>query len=123
VSALLDSIGGEIGVAVDHRRKYRAETGCPVRARTQLMLFSREFYAANLLNRRDEMIGRYSHIEEYLAVKLLEARPQSAVLRRFPLECPPSGVSGAGLDYDSFRTRLKNGVRGAARRLVPGLWL
>lgn len=123
VSALLDSIDDGLAAVIDHRRKYSHESGCRVRARTQLMFFSTSFYGNTLLGRRTEMVGRYSHIEEYIAATLLENTRGATVLRRFPVECPPSGISGSGYNYDSISSQFKNALRAAARRVAPALWL
>jgi hypothetical protein len=124
ISDLLDTIWSEFDAVVDHRRKYRHETGYYLRARTQLMLFSREFYLAHFLDRRDEMIGRYSHIEEFVAEKLGELPKSTRIIKRFKVECQPHGFSAFdNKSYQSFETRCKNYVRALARRMFPALWI
>lgn len=123
ISTLLDALPDRMSGAIDHRRRYRDEAGPPTRARTQLMMFSPSLYADTLFERRGEMCGSCSHIEEYLAHKFEQARFTPPLLRRFPVECPPSGVGGNGNNYDSLREKCKSTARAMARRWLPNLWL
>lgn len=120
---LLQRLDVEFDAAVDHRRRYRNETGPSTRARTQLMLFNTAFYRAELLNSRIEMLGVCSHIEEFLAAKLSASRRPDRIIRRFPIECPPSGIGGNGGSYDNLSVRTKNLARALARRCLPQVWL
>lgn len=123
ITALLDALPDACSGVADHRRRYRREAGPPTRTRTQLMLFTPDCYAATLFDRRDEMRGRFSHIEEFLAHELQHVVLNQPFLRRFPVECPPSGVGGNGHDYDCLTEQCKAVVRGMARRWLPHVWL
>ena len=126
VKRLLDALPDGLDCALDMRRAYRRERGIRFRARTQLMLFARDFYERELFGARDGMIGACSHIEEWLPQALMplhEANAASMVLR-FPLECAIAGVQGSNArDYQGAAPRLKRAVRGALRVAAPGLWL
>lgn len=123
ISKLLDSIDCEFDAAVDHRKKYKREQGFPVKARTQLMFFSKKFYGDHLLNSRDEMIGFYSHIEEFLAAKLDTFKRNSRIVRRFNVECPPMGFNGwRSKNYRSFLNVSKNTLRAFMRKAFPSVW-
>lgn len=119
---LLDNLRIDFDALVDHRSRYRHETGPSTRARTQLMLFRTEFYRDHLQNSRTEMLGTCSHIEEFLAIKL-ESLTNSTVIRRFPVECPPFGIGGNGSNYNALTTQSKNYLRALARSCLPSVWL
>jgi hypothetical protein len=56
-------------MAIDCRRAYARESGPRLRARTQLMMFENASYQAELARHQNEMIGRSTHIEDYLGEK------------------------------------------------------
>jgi len=123
ISRLLDTLR-DFDAVIDHRRKYRNETGSPVRARTQLMLFSKEFYFHHFFGRREEMIGNYSHIEEFIAEKLGELPESARIMKRFKVECQPAGFSAFdNKNYNSLDATCKSIVRALTRRLFPSLWI
>ena len=62
ITTLIDSLDDDLRVAVDCRRAYRNEGGVRLRARTQLIVFEREFYRQVLSGAREEMLGNCSHI-------------------------------------------------------------
>ncbi|NDE18508.1 hypothetical protein EBZ80_26740, partial [bacterium] len=123
IKRLLDALPDDLLGAVDHRWRYRGESDPPTRARTQLMLFDTDFYRSHLLGCRREMPGFCTHIEVLLAHKLAAGRYDRPFVRRFPVECSPSGVGGHGKQYDSLAERTKSRIRGFARRWLPGLWI
>ena len=124
ISKLLDSTNTDFDAIVDHRKKYKGESGCHTRARTQLMLFSKAFYEGHFLDARDEMLGKCSHIEEFIAAKLISLQEGPKIIRRFPVECPPVGITGwKGDSYQSKSNRAKNAARSLMRKLVPWVWV
>jgi hypothetical protein len=123
ISSLLDALPDNISGAVDHRRSYRHEGGPRTRARTQLMVFSPALYAETLFERRDEMRGLCTHIEEFIAYKFETTRFNPPFFRRFPVECPASGVGGNGQNFDTWKGICKSFARKIARRFFPHLWL
>jgi hypothetical protein len=126
LTPLVDTLDDDTLAAVDCRRAYRAENGAPLRARTQMMVFEREFYARVLLGAREEMLGNCSHIEEFLAQKLLllyQGRTPGIYLR-WKVECPALGYGAAyNKNYASARERLKDTIRSTCRWLIPSIWL
>lgn len=123
ISAILDCLPSDFDAMVDHRKKYRRESGVGFRARTEVMIFKVDFYRDNIYQTRSQMLGNCSHIEEFLAQKLLKYSP-SMVIRRFPLECVVNGVSGAfGSSYFSFFRKIKRLIRSIIRRFFPMYWI
>ncbi|WP_295392341.1 hypothetical protein [uncultured Thiodictyon sp.] len=122
ISRLLDTTDIRFDAIIDHRRKYRNESGYPLRSRTQLMLFSTDFYRKKMLDVRGEMIGGCSHIEEFIAEKICSLIGEHRISQRFLLECPASGVAGTNQDYHSLVIVSKNMLRAFLRRLLPSLW-
>jgi len=123
ISNLLDSITFEFDALVDHRRKYRSEKGFPIKSRTQIMILSREYYVQFLLGSRQEMIGHYSHIEDFLAEKFSASMTQFKIVQRFKVECSPEGISRDNKNYSSFSVKCKKTLRCLLRRLYPDCWL
>jgi len=124
ISRLLDTLPENFDAAVDHRKAYKNEDGHFLRARTQLMIFSLSFYKMNLLQRRREMLGNFSHIEEFVAAKLATLEVTSKIIRRFAVELFISGQSGhKNNSYNSLRNRLKFNLRRIARVIIPDVWL
>ncbi len=123
ISRLLDTLDENLEVAVDHRRSYRNESEPPLRARTQLMVFQTRFYRTVFFRRRDEMLGCYSHLEQFVAAKLLPYRNQLGVTMRWKNECQPVGFTAHGQGhYETGKARLKSKLRGFLRRFAPGIW-
>ena len=124
ISRLLTTLDEELLVALDCRRSYRTEGGPPIRVRTQLIFFATDFYEELFLDRRGEMVGLCTHIEEYLAYKLWPLRRQPGINLRWKLECNPVGVGAATQSaYHIGRNSLKSIIRGIGRRVVPTTWL
>jgi hypothetical protein len=124
VSRLLDTFDDETRFAADCRRAYRGESGAPIRVRTEIMLIDREFYRHHLYQRRDEMLTRCSHIEEFIAVKVLPLESHRDVMLRFRTECPPVGIGAHnGTTYQTVRRSFKSTLRHALRKVAPGIWL
>jgi hypothetical protein len=87
-------------------------------------VFSRDFYAQKLMGRRDETIGRYPALEEFVAVKLDAEAQDARLIRRFAAECPPSGVDAfQNKHFNAPSLALKNIVSALLRRALPGVWL
>lgn len=126
LSILLDSLAGDVSASVDCRRAYLGESGYRIRARTELMVFAVEFYKQMLFEKRGEMIGDCSHVEEFIAKKLwpLHASNRQRVQLRWKVECMPSGYGAwDNSSYESRQNQLKSKLRGLARILLPTLWL
>jgi hypothetical protein len=126
MTRLIDSLDDDLLVAVDCRRAYRGESGVRLRARTQLMVFEREFYEDVFQDTREQMLGNCSHIEEFLAQKLLPLYRSRApgIYLRWKVECPTFGFSAASdKKYASAQERLKNAIRSTCRWMIPALWL
>ena len=126
MTQLIDSLDDDLLIAVDCRRAYRGESGVRLRARTQLMVFEREFYERAFQGTREEMLGNCSHIEEFLAQKLLPLYQDRTpgIYLRWKVECPTFGY-GAAHDkrYASAQERLKNAIRSTCRWMIPAVWL
>jgi hypothetical protein len=123
ISELLNTFDDDVRFAADCRRSYRSETGPPIRARTELMLFEKSFYIDHLYGRREEMLG-CSHIEEFIALKMLPLKNHRDVVLRFKTECPPAGVAAhSGVQYQTGRHLLKSKLRQVLRRIAPRFWL
>jgi len=121
---LLDRLDKSLKIAIDLRRSYRSENGARARARTQLFIAEIEFYKSLVFRRRTEMLGLCTHIEEFLASRLLPLRGQPGVLLRFPVECSANGYSGAtGKSYQDFKGKFKAFIRANCRIVAPWLWL
>lgn len=126
ITKLIDTLEDDLRVAIDCRRAYREESGVRLRARTQLIVFEREFYRQFLLGAREEMLGNCSHIEEFLAQKLqpLYRERMSGIYLRWEVECPTFGYDAASnKKHSSGQEKLKNIVRSACRRIMPAIWL
>jgi hypothetical protein len=126
ISLLIESLDEDLLAAVDCRRAYRRESGVRLRARTQLMIFEREFYKRVLAGTREQMLGNCSHIEEFLAQKLLPLyrHRTRGVYLRWKVECPALGYdAGRNKNYGAPRERIKNAIRATCRRIMPDLWL
>lgn len=122
LTSLLDRQDPNLMMAADCRRAYARESGPRLRVRTQLMIFETAFYRRELAGRRDEMIGRSTHIEEYLAEKAEAWRQRPGVTLRWAVECPPEGIGGDGRSFDSWRVRVRTAARAVLRRVLPSLW-
>lgn len=121
---LLDTLPGDFDAIVDHRHRYKREGGFGIKARTQLMFFSREFYCLHFLGVRGEMIAHYSHLEEYIAVKLAAAQSYRGIVKRFKRECQPFGVAGFNnRSYRTVRNQCKAKIRSVSRTLLPFVWI
>lgn len=127
ISDLLNTIQDlKYDAVIDHRRKYKNESGTPFKARTQLMIFKKEYYIKYLYKLRHQMIGRTSHLEEFVSDKVFESQSskKTRIIQRFKVECPPSGHSGwKSGDYNSVQERLKYTMRKFTRRFLPYIWL
>lgn len=127
LSKLLDHVETDFDVSVDHRKKYKKERGFPLRARTQVMIFKKNFYMQHLYETRDEMVGRFSHIEEFLPFKLTSVCDKGKIIWRFPIEVILRGVGGSlhgvSASYGSLLSILKTHIRSGFRRYFPWVWL
>ena len=126
IDHLLESVPTPCMALVDHRGIHRHESGLPLRARTQLMLFNRDFYVNYIDSLLDSMPGRRdSHIEEFITYCLFRASCEldaRDVYYRFLVDCDPSGVGGSGYNYDGFSSRLKRFAGKHLRRFMPSLY-
>ena len=124
VVALLDALDEDTLFCADFRRAYRKEHGVRARARTQLIFSNKKFYRQQFFGRRDEMFGKCSHIEEYMALKLFPNHLRPRIKLRFPVECPAAGIDGStGRSLSGPLEVAKSAARGVVRRLLPELWL
>ena len=124
ISKLLDTFDQDIRFAVDCRRAYRRETGSPIKARTQLMMIEKNFYFDHFFGRSEEMLRCCSHLEEFVALRVLPFRNDPTVVLRFKRECPPVGIAAfTGENYHTGKTLLKSKLRQILRRVAPGVWL
>lgn len=126
LSNLLDNLTGDLSASVDCRRAYVGEGGYQIRARTELMVFAVDFYKQTLFEKRGEMLGDCSHVEEFIAKKLwpLYTSNVQRVQLRWRVECMPSGFGAwDNSSYESRGKQLKSKLRGFARKLLPALWL
>ena len=124
ISKLLDTLPKKFDAAVDHRKRYRNENGYILRARTQLMIFNLHFYIENLLQKRQEMPGKFSHIEEFIAIKLNIFSFSHIIIQRFKTELLISGVSGnKNENYNNFKNKIKFSLRKLVRYTTPSIWI
>lgn len=124
ISKLLNKLNNDSLLAIDFRRAYKAETGPPVRARTQLILFNKNFYGKYLYKKRDDMIGKCSHIEEYFGLNFYPLKDLKGVTLRWPIECMPTGIAAStGCEYGSNHEKIKSFIRGVVRKYLPSVWL
>lgn len=122
LSALLDFLPPNTRWAADCRRAYRSEGGVRLRMRTELMLFSRDFYAAELLGARESM--RCSHIEEFLAERMIPHIGEPGFVPRFRSEPRPMGIGAHhGRSYTRPMHQAKVAMRDLVRRFAPRIWL
>ena len=69
------------------------------------------------------MFGVSDILEEFIPY-LVEQHSEDAVLRRFPIECPPRGVAGYNnRSYSDVRELGKQLLRATTRRMLPALWI
>ena len=87
------------------------------------MLFAKGFYRNSMLDSRDEMFGRCSHIEEFIGIKLESLAREYRIIWRFRVECPPAGIGGNSTDYYSLTNVSKNALRMVSRKMFPAVWL
>ena len=127
LSRLLDRLPQSFDACIDYRRAYKAEdkSWSRFRARTQLMFFRTGFYRQRMMNTRSTMLSRsISHIEEFIPGILAPTDPTaSGCVFRWPIECPPSGLGGNGVNFDSMGAQLKSFARDNLRRFASSLWL
>lgn len=120
---LLDRTASPIEFCADCHR-YPDDQQLPVRMRTQLFISSRGFYKQHLYETREDMLGKCTHIEEYLMMLVWPLRTQGGVLLRFPIEVLPNGFSASvGESYRSFKSRCKSSLRAIIRNIMPWYWL
>ena len=61
---------------------------------------------------------------DFMYRHIVQNRQNFRIIPRFPLQAQLQGISGRHQrDYRSGSQRIKDGVRGAMRTLVPGIWL
>lgn len=127
ISSLMDRLPDECRFGADFRRAYRREGGAPMRARTELMFFQKEFYLEHFFERRDGMIEKCTHLEQYVPEVILPVRERekgAGLALRWPIECPASGYAASGnIDYGSGSISVKRRIRAVSRRLAPWLWI
>ncbi|BBU60293.1 hypothetical protein MSC49_02280 [Methylosinus sp. C49] len=127
LSALMDHLPEDRRFAADFRRAYSKEGGAPLRARTELMLFAKDFYLEHFFERRDEMIAPSLMLEEFFARLIAPLRgrgEEDGLTLRWPIECPASGHAARdNSDYDSAPIRAKRRLRALARVAAPWLWI
>jgi hypothetical protein len=127
ISQLLDRLPTSYDACIDYRSAYRKErkSWSNHRARTQLMLFRRNFYINSLLQKRSIMIqNQIITIEEFIPYLLVPSDERSKnIIFRWPIECPPSGIGGNGDNFDSKKRQIKSFVSSCSRRFMPWLWL
>jgi hypothetical protein len=124
ISKLLDTFSDDVRFAVDCRRAYKCESGPPIRARTQIILFERFFYLDNFFGQREQMLLSCTHLEEFIALKVLPFLNDPCVVPRFKVECPAVGVSAyTDTKYHGGKSLLKSKLRQVMRRIAPRVWL
>jgi hypothetical protein len=88
------------------------------------MYSSLQFYEKFLFEKRDQMIGVCTHIEEFIPIFVSSLADRDNIVVRFPLECKISGVSGSdNKSYNSRTNQIKRTIRGVVRKSLPQLWL
>lgn len=121
--ALLDRIKPPIEFCADSHR-YSADKALPVRMRTQLFISSTRFYQHHLFETRENMLGKCTHIEDYLMRLVWPLKTQTGVQLRFPIEVLPNGFSASiGENYRSLKSRCKSFFRAIIRQIMPWYWL
>jgi len=124
ITELMSLIPPCTNFAVDLRRAYWREGGPPYRARTQVIYSEMQFYQDFFFQKRDQMIGMCTHIEEFIPIVISSLPNKDNILVRFPIECSIAGISGSdNKNYGSAPAKIKRAIRGAARKTIPNLWL
>jgi hypothetical protein len=93
-------------------------------ASSQLMIFSKEFYDANLRGIAYELTPESPYIEEILFNKVIPYRRNAGVILRWPFNVNPVGVTGH--DNKTYRTPSRvfaSVTRGILRKVAPKWWL
>jgi hypothetical protein len=121
---LLSLIDPSTDFAIDFRRAYPRERGPQYRARTQIIYSSLQFYEDFIFEKRNQMIGVCTHIEEFIPIVVSSLADRHNIMVRFPIECNISGVGGSdNKSYNSRTNQLKRTIRGVVRKNLPQLWL
>ena len=127
ISALMDHLPDDCRFGADFRRAYSREGGAPMRARTELMFFRKDFYLEHIFERRGVMIEPPLVFEEFVArviLPLRSRRDEGGLMLRWPIECGASGHAASdNSDYDSGPVRAKRRIRALARLVIPWLWI
>lgn len=123
LSGLINSLNESFLVAIDCSKK-KENKGGDIIARTQLAIFEKGFYMRYFYERRYEMVGHYSHIEEWWATKFFTMKNVEGICLRWPIECNPIGIDAfSSKSYTRTTLRIKYMIRGIARKLIPSWWL
>jgi hypothetical protein len=125
LSRLLDRLPENFDAAADARTwGLRRRLDRPY-VTTPLILFRHDFYAKHLLQcYRDLEIGPETHMETIYFKKLSELAARHTVVWRFPCNASPVGFPAhRGRSYAHPRQQLADGIRAAARRVLPHWWI
>jgi hypothetical protein len=94
------------------------------RGRMELRLFRFRPRAYDRWIRGTQRNGPETFDESFLYKVMLEARKETTMRPRFPIQPTIAGVSGrTQRDYLSSSQRMKDGIRKLSRRITPWLWL
>lgn len=124
LSRLLDRLPAEFDFAVDARNNTWFVKRPEVFVTTQLMIFSRSFYANKLLGIKSQLTPGMAMIEDLLYQILVPHKGNPKAVLRWPINVNPVGYAAHwNKDYGSPRQRLINLARAGCRILLPNWWV
>ena len=116
---LLDWLPDNLQVGVDCRIR-----GANMFVPSQLLIFSKEFYEAQVRGLCWEMNAGPPYIEDILFDKVIKFRSKEGVVLRWPFNVAPVGISGhSNKTYRSPSRVLASATREIIRKVAPTWWL
>jgi len=122
---LLDRLPRDFLFAVDARGRSMLAPRRPQFVTTQLMIFNRHFYDAQLRSAWRKMaVGELTIIELLFWRELMRYHGRPGCILRWPVNVDAVGIGAHwNKDYGSLRQRGVNAMRAAARRVAPQWWI
>jgi hypothetical protein len=123
LSKLLNLLPKSYDLCVDCRRNSLFVKSKQEFIVTQLMIFSRQFYKANLENIKCKLSTETPHIERMLYLELIKYEDSPGKVLRWKINVDPVGYAAhSGNSYQSLNKYLASLIRYVARRLFPKWW-
>jgi hypothetical protein len=125
LSRLLDRLPPSFDAVADARTWSIAKRLDRPYVTTPIILFAHEFYRAHLQESyRDLERGAESHMETIFYRKLCELSAGHEIIWRFPCNVSPIGLPAhRDRSYTHPRQLMADGLRAAARRVLPNWWI